>query len=64
MARRYRAILAIGVAPPNSVPREFATSINVGLGQDMAGRHVKKEYGQASNFRQIYAARFITSGFP
>jgi hypothetical protein len=36
----------------------------LGLGQDMAGRYVKKEYGQASNFRQIYAARFITSGFP
>jgi len=24
----------------------------------------EKKYGQASNFRQIYAALFITSGFP
>lgn len=36
----------------------------LGLSQDMAGRYVKKEYGQASNFPQIHAARFITSDFP
>lgn len=64
MARRYRAILAIGVVPPNSVRVNSPAASMLGLGQDMAGRYVKKEYGQASNFRQIYAARFITSGFP
>jgi hypothetical protein len=30
----------------------------------VAGRYVKKKYGQASIVRRIYAALFITSGFP
>jgi hypothetical protein len=30
----------------------------------VAGRYVKKKYGQASILRRIYAALFITSGFP
>jgi hypothetical protein len=51
--------------PPSTLGHDTSVTIQHEiLTVGVAGRYVKKKYGQASNFRRIYAALFITSGFP
>ena len=51
--------------PPSTLGHDTSVTIQHEiLTVGVAGRYVKKKYGQASIVRRIYAALFITSGFP